>query len=353
MPFFGETCSITRQKQRHCISLEVTRISSKPIGIPRSLMYHHYQAFWSRFLTEMGLTCVTSPPTDQVILRSGLGLTVDEACLPVKIHLGHLAYLDERAEALFSPGFGRQGGKGFYCPKLMGLPDLVRQRFPKAVEFWHETDRRGELRREPWFRAMRRLLPGLRRREFDAAWHAARQDQIAYRARWEEGFAPLRALTAPGGRTASTLHPAAKIRIAVLGHPYLVYDEQASQGLLRFISSCGVQILTQEIVPRSFADLLLPEQEKPIYWPLGQALLSAAYHYAARDKVDGIILISACICGPDALLGELLQRYISRLAAPPPLLRLTVDEHTARAGQQTRIEAFLDLLGWRRGHAAI
>jgi len=72
-----------------------------------------------------------------------------------------------------------------------------------------------------------------------------------------------------------------------------------------------------------------------------------------RDEVDGIILISACICGPDALLGELIQRHISRLDAPPPLLRLTVDEHTARAGLQTRIEAFLDLLGWRRGHAAI
>lgn len=69
-------------------------------------------------------------------------------------------------------------------------------------------------------------------------------------------------------------------------------------------------------------------------------------------RVDGIIFLSACLCGPDAITGELLELYMGQEPDLPPLLKLTVDEHTGVAGMETRVEAFMDLMGWRRQYVA-
>jgi predicted nucleotide-binding protein (sugar kinase/HSP70/actin superfamily) len=44
---------------------------------------------------------------------------------------------------------------------------------------------------------------------------------------------------------------------------------------------------------------------------------------------------------------------MARTDAAPALLNLTLDEHTGRAGLETRVEAFIDLLHWRKKNAAV
>ncbi len=318
------------------------------VGIARSLLYYHFQPFWSALFEGLGLEAVVSPPTSQAIMRMGLSMSVDELCLPVKVHLGHLAYLAGRTDAVLSPGFGRWGRRGWFCPKLMALPDLAAGKIAGAVEAWHDLNDLDVPAREPWRAAIRTLLPGADRRLFKSAWEHALARQEESKRLLAQGYRPSETI---GHLLAGAPLPAREskpLRVAVLGHPYLVYDELLNHGLLTNLEESGVSVHTAESIPPGEREREWPGQHKRIYWPLGRHLLAAALHYAAVERVDGLIMISACLCGPDALLGELLGSYLGDSDGTPPLLRLTVDEHTGQAGLQTRIEAFLDLIKWRK-----
>ena len=65
------------------------------VGIPRSLLYHRYHTLWREFLAGIGCEPVVSPSTDACILEVGCELAPDEACLPVKLQVGHIARLLE------------------------------------------------------------------------------------------------------------------------------------------------------------------------------------------------------------------------------------------------------------------
>ena len=324
------------------------------IGIPHSLFYYYYFPFWSGFFQELGWSYVVSPPTDHTILHKGLSLTVDESCLPVKIHFGHLAYLAEKADYVFSPGFGKWGRKGHFCPKLAGLPDMAIYKFTNVIEFWHDQDEKKGLTLTPWQKTIKTISPGMPDKLIRNAWKKARQKQLAFYALWEKGYKPPEAIEyLVQQRPVFKLEKEYSLQIAVLGHPYLVYDEMANQQILKTLAESNIKIYTKETVPPSERDRRWPLQDKEVFWPIGQQILAAGYYYATKQKVDGIIFLSACLCGPDAVIGELLERYLSVLKGAPPLLKITIDEHTGQAGLQTRVEALIDLLMRRKNYAAV
>jgi predicted nucleotide-binding protein (sugar kinase/HSP70/actin superfamily) len=63
------------------------------------------------------------------------------------------------------------------------------------------------------------------------------------------------------------------------------------------------------------------------------------------EPVDGFIQVTPFACGPDAIVGDLLERRIKQ--AGKPLLKLNFEEHSGEAGIITRLEAFLDLIKFR------
>ena len=65
------------------------------VGIPRALLYYRYYPAWKTFFNALQAEVVLSPETNKEILDAGVRLAV-EACLPVKIYLGHLACLRDR-----------------------------------------------------------------------------------------------------------------------------------------------------------------------------------------------------------------------------------------------------------------
>ncbi|HHZ19579.1 MAG TPA: hypothetical protein GX391_03565 [Firmicutes bacterium] len=323
------------------------------IGIPRSVFFYYYFPFWSGVLEALKISYIISPPTNPEILKLGLESALDEFCLPVKIHLGHVDYLSSRVDYVFSPGFGRAGKKSHFCPKLMGLPDVVRLKTDNALEFWHDLDDKGEILPEPWWETLLGIIPGLTRRRFKKAWENGQKRQAEFVKLQAKGFNPQEAIHCLTAKK-PVVKPEGEGRpsILVLGHPYLVYDDLANLGLLQKLKSYGVKVITKEITPPCERAKPWPAQGKTVYWQLGQEILSAARYYAMTRRVDGIIFLSACLCGPDAITGELLELYMGQEPDLPPLLKLTVDEHTGVAGMETRVEAFMDLMGWRRQYVA-
>jgi predicted nucleotide-binding protein (sugar kinase/HSP70/actin superfamily) len=74
-------------------------------------------------------------------------------------------------------------------------------------------------------------------------------------------------------------------------------------------------------------------------------LVAAALDFLERIDIDGVIFINYFGCGIDAFVEEIFKNKLSK---SKPYLCLSLDEHSADAGINTRIEAFLDMLT-RRG----
>jgi predicted nucleotide-binding protein (sugar kinase/HSP70/actin superfamily) len=66
---------------------------------------------------------------------------------------------------------------------------------------------------------------------------------------------------------------------------------------------------------------------------------------------EGVIWISVFNCGPDSVMGPLFRDVCGRRSIP--FLELLFDEHTAQAGIDTRIEAFVDSLEWRKARQCV
>jgi len=74
--------------------------------------------------------------------------------------------------------------------------------------------------------------------------------------------------------------------------------------------------------------------------------VGAGEHYL-ESGADGVIGIVTFGCGPDSLMMDMVHRQAARLRATP-FMNLTLEEHTAEGGIVTRLEAFLDMILYRR-----
>ena len=78
-------------------------------------------------------------------------------------------------------------------------------------------------------------------------------------------------------------------------------------------------------------------------WEISREILSGiAMH---RGDVDGIILLSAFPCGPDAMVNELIARRVKGV----PMLNLVLDGQSGTAGVETRLESFIDIIRFQEG----
>jgi hypothetical protein len=130
---------------------------------------------------------------------------------------------------------------------------------------------------------------------------------------------------------------AGNLVIAIVGHPYNLYDPFVNHNLLARLARMGTRILVPEqLGPWPAAD----------YWTFEYELVGATLLALAREEVAGLVAVIPFGCGPDGVMIEEVQRLAAE--ARVPLLILTLDEHAGEAGLLTRIEAFVDMLNWRR-----
>lgn len=65
------------------------------IGIPRGFLYYRDYILFKNFFEGIGCTVLLSAPSNRSIIEDGKKLAVDESCLPFKIYLGHVKYLED------------------------------------------------------------------------------------------------------------------------------------------------------------------------------------------------------------------------------------------------------------------
>ena len=138
-------------------------------------------------------------------------------------------------------------------------------------------------------------------------------------------------------------------RVAVIGHPYNIYDKYISMNLLGKLEGYGAEVVTIEAVNSDDINRQACRLAKPMFWYYGRNAFGAAVHLAGTGRVDGIIFVTSFGCGIDSFVNDLIERRIRR-STNIPIITMTIDEHTGEAGFNTRLEAFMDMLYWRRVH---
>ncbi len=307
------------------------------IGIPRSLLFYHFYPFWRTYLEGLGCEVVVSPPTNRNILERGVELAHSDACLPVKVALGHVDHLKSRVDCLFLPYMVRLEPKRWLCPKIIGFPDMVKATIRDLPAMITPTlDVRGK-GIERSYREVGGRLTGSGR-QARRALREADKAQVDFEESVRRGEPPTwldRKRRSHRG-----------LRFGIVSHPYITYDHFLNAGLLRMLERQSVSFFTTEMVEPQVVDERAATVKKRIYYTYGKSNVGAAFDFLTSGQVDGLIYLLSFSCGPDSLLKELIDGRAKTSAVP--YMSLILDEHAGTGGIQTRVEAFVDMVRRKR-----
>lgn len=321
----------------------------KKIGIPRALLYYDYFLFWSTFFEGLGAEIILSPKTNKEILNSGIKAAVEETCLPVKVFMGHVQSLaNQKVDYLFIPRYVSVEPRRFLCPKFMGLPYMVKQLIPGIPPALNvDIDIRkhkGEVPEEmyrlgrvftfnPW--------------KIRLAYRLALENQESFKNRMLRGLQPEEIFfNRTDAKTTRTLKQNSTLRLGLIGHSYNLYDRYINMDIITKLQGMGAEIVTSKMFSDREVNQGLKKLQKDIFWTFGKETIGSAYYLLENASVDGIILLVSFACGPDSLIMDLIERTYKR--AERPFLTLVLDEHSAEVGVITRLEAFIEMLKWRK-----
>ena len=121
-----------------------------------------------------------------------------------------------------------------------------------------------------------------------------------------------------------------KLAILLAGHSYSAFAPEASQSVARKLSSMGVTVIP--------GDCLTPVEAGPTAWHFANQILNAAAIAKAHPN-----LFLLCVSNFSCTIDAFTQSILASVMGSKPHLILEIDAHTADAGIQTRLEAFLDI----------
>ncbi|PKQ27534.1 MAG: hypothetical protein CVT63_07505 [Candidatus Anoxymicrobium japonicum] len=327
------------------------------VGVPQALSYYRYFPLWKTLLEGVGAEVVLSRSTRKELVQDGVRQCVDDICVPVKLYYGHLLDVADRCDLLFISrlvSVEKTGGDTFTCPKLIGLPDMIKHsldNLPPTIEFTIDIQKRSLKSSMKRVCAELGASMSLTRKALSDSLAA----QGAYEAELMRGLTPNEAMKnvlgngnnkektmpATGGGRPGANRPK-DINIALIGHEYLIHDYFISHNLPLKLERLGARVTYMTQVPPDVIDRELSRYPS-ISWSYEKELLGSASHFLGRSDIDGVILVVGFACGPDSILGEIIAREVVTENSPP-LTTLVLDEHTGEAGVATRVEAFVDLI---------
>jgi len=304
------------------------------VGIPLAFSVHSLWPFYSWFFHSLGVRTVVSTQ----VVPEGIAKQESNYCFPAEIAHGAIQdVLDKGADYVFLPHFRdmptMEDVHACVCPLTQGLPFYARHAFElrddRMLRPLLSFGRGFEASRGAFEHVAEKL--GFTRAEggraYDTGVEQYRRFLAAYKAL---GTKVLREVQENPDR----------VYIALCGRPYNAFTRDANMGIPRKFTSQGVTVIPFDMIYDASAEI--PPNN---YWYYGQQNMKAV---AQTRKIDNLYLawISNFSCAPDSFL----LHYVRWLMGRKPYLVLEIDSHTADAGLDTRVEAFLDIVESYRRH---
>ena len=305
---------------------------SRPtVGMNRSFMMHIWFPLYNAFFRELGfrLTLPGKP------LRSGVERKGASFCYPGELAHGYAADLLEKdPDFMFMPllkGIPSSSPKGAVsctCVFVQGEPFYLRSAFPdlrRADVLCPTLDfSRGISANLPAFEQVADRM-GVGGQKVRLALEAAIAEQQRFFSDIEErGKELLVSLRDSPDRPA----------VILFGRAYNSFTRTANKGIPAKFASRKVRIMPCDMLPAARA-----KADRRMYWGTGRMILNRARVTREHPGLYGAYITSFS-CGPDSFI----LSYFRDIMAERPTLILELDSHTAHAGLDTRIEAFLDIV---------
>lgn len=305
------------------------RPSNMKIGIPRALLYYRYKYLWETFFNELDIKYIVSPDTNREIIRRGMTYAVDESCLSSKIYLGHLDWLQDKCDCILVPRISDYGSSGTVCPKFQAIYDVAantfRDRNIKLLSYNIDTSSA----------------------DFEMTAFTKLGNTLG-KSKSHSFYAYITAKQVHKSEQSKEIHEQElllkknDIKILIIAHRYNICDKYAGEPITRFLYELGTIPIIGDIAPKKEVLVRSSELSETLPWAFNKELVGSIQLY--RDRVDGIILMSAFPCGPDSLVNEIIIRRVK----DKPILNLTIDGLDGITGLETRLESFVDIIRFKR-----
>lgn len=327
--------------------------SSPRIGFNRSFLTHSYYPLYSHFFQALGFSPVLpDAPSPEGIARRNAAF-----CYPCELAHGFFDTLLDHEPApdlLFMPHFkavptltGEPHSQ--VCPIVQGEPYYLKATF-------------GDKLAQAGTGGMRVLTPlldltgGIESAEAPLTAMArslgipAKRSRAAFALALERQRACATEMRRLGQKVLAELaEDPERIAVVILSRPYNGCAAEAHMGIPHKFASRGIRVLPLDFLdpaPEDTARSSAPasgEDPGQMYWGMGQRLLRTATIIRDHPQLFATY-VSNFSCGPDSFL----MGYVREQMGRKPILALELDNHTADAGLETRIEAFLDIIAGYR-----
>ena len=298
----------------------------KTIGIPKALLYYKYGNLWTMFFEELDLDILISPNTNNNILENGTNLSLDEACMALKVYLGHINYLIGKCDYILVPRIKCLKKHEKLCTNFSCLYDLVNNLFDTKILNYNIDVENGEDEVYAFISMGKEL-----------GFSYLKSYQSYLKAKEKDNMLKLRKIN----KQKTVLATSNNIKILIAGHPYVLYDDMLGKRIIKILEDNNIDIIYSDNYDNKYLDKYSKKISKSNYFTYNKEIMAAISYY--ESMVDGIILITAFPCGPDSLCNEMIKRYVSI-----PKIEITIDGSNATGGIETRLESFIDILKERK-----
>jgi len=312
------------------------------VWINRSFLVNTYYPLYSTFFTELGFDIILSDePTQEGIDKRSAAF-----CYPAELAHGFFYSILEKAalnasdrDFMFLPHFksipGSNGNESSQlCPFVQGEPFYLGTTFRKQMD---ALKTRGVTVLSPSLD----LKDGLEAATGEFTKIAARmgikkkQAVHAFKKSVDAQRACIKEMKDIGRKAMAALeNDPDRIAVVIFSRAYNGFAGEANMGIPHKLASRGVQV-----IPFDFLASEDEKDKKHMYWGMGQRILRAARSVKNNPQLFGTYITNFS-CGPDSFL----IGYFRSIMGKKPSLTLELDSHTADAGLETRIEAYLDIV---------
>jgi predicted CoA-substrate-specific enzyme activase len=303
------------------------------VGIPASLLTNTFYPFYARFFSSLGIGVIPGMTPS----AEGMEAPGSSFCFPVMLSHGFVhGLLQKDPDYIFIPfvknlSLETSDETNCTCPFVQADPDYLRAAFhdrlgPKLLTEVLEFDKPDLLRKAFISLGAKLGFP-------EAKSSRAFQEAV------ETFDAMRREMLDLGREFLRNLRPD-ESAVVLFGRPYNAFSRFGNMGIPHKFASRGYRVIPHDFLP---LEELGGETHPQMFWATGQGIMQAASYVRNTPSLFGAFITNFS-CGPDSFI----TGYFRDAMGQKPSLTLEIDAHTADAGIDTRIEAFLDVIrGYR------
>lgn len=311
----------------------IVSLPEKTVGLCRSFLTYQLYPLYSNFFADIGFKVILAEESD----AKGISRAESSFCLPAEI--GHKSFLDllkKKVDYIFLPQVMQVPVPNVptysrTCVFVQAEPYYLKSTFRKEIEESLTTVlspvlkmEKGYIHSIDTFIDMAFKLGVKKDIARKAYMHACTQQNMFEQELKEKGKEVINYLDNNPDQTG----------IVLFGRPYNSFADKINMGIPNKVASRGIFIIPFDMIP---ADNFSVDYK--MFWAMGQKIMKSAGFIKTKRNIFGFFITNFS-CGPDSfLLG-----FFRNLMGEKPSLTLELDQHTADAGIDTRIEAALDIM---------